>query len=368
MVRLVKGAYWDTEVKRAQMLGLTGYPVYTRKCNTDVSYLACAAKMLAAPEAFYGQFATHNAHTVATILERAKPGQAFEFQRLHGMGDELYAEVDRTPGPRVPRLCAGRQPRGPAALPRAPPARERRQHLVREPHRRRRRCRSRAWSSIPVTVAASHAREAQSEDPPAGRSLRRPPNSSGFVFADEAVSAPLLAALEPQLAKHRLEGQRRWWAARARTRHARRDPRSVERPAPSATSRKPMRRSSTRRSRAGGCRDDSRGGRARSGARARRRRARGEPRRADGAARARGGQDAARRAGRSARGGGLLPLLRAAGARAFRRARGAARADGRVERPLPRGPRALRVHQPVEFPARDLRGPGRRRLSPRATR
>jgi RHH-type proline utilization regulon transcriptional repressor/proline dehydrogenase/delta 1-pyrroline-5-carboxylate dehydrogenase len=64
MTRLVKGAYWDTEIKRSQVQGLAGYPVYTRKCNTDVSYLACAARMLAAPEAFYPQFATHNAHTV----------------------------------------------------------------------------------------------------------------------------------------------------------------------------------------------------------------------------------------------------------------------------------------------------------------
>ncbi|HEY4999980.1 MAG TPA: proline dehydrogenase family protein, partial [Usitatibacter sp.] len=93
MVRLVKGAYWDSEVKRAQTQGLAGYPVYTRKANTDVSYLACAAKILAAPEAFYGQFATHNAHTVATVLERAGAGQPFEFQRLHGMGEELYAQV-----------------------------------------------------------------------------------------------------------------------------------------------------------------------------------------------------------------------------------------------------------------------------------
>ena len=69
-VRLVKGAYWDTEVKRAQMQGLAGYPVYTRKANTDLSYLACAARIAAAGDAFYPQFATHNAHTVATILER----------------------------------------------------------------------------------------------------------------------------------------------------------------------------------------------------------------------------------------------------------------------------------------------------------
>jgi len=99
MTRLVKGAYWDTEIKRAQMHGFSGYPVFTRKSNTDVAYLACAAKMLARPEAFYCQFATHNAHTVATILERAgKAGGAagegqFEFQRLHGMGVELYEEV-----------------------------------------------------------------------------------------------------------------------------------------------------------------------------------------------------------------------------------------------------------------------------------
>ena len=92
MTRLVKGAYWDTEIKRAQMQGFTGYPVFTRKVNTDVSYLACAARMLAHPEVFYCQFATHNAHTVATIIERAGL-VPFEFQRLHGMGMELYDEV-----------------------------------------------------------------------------------------------------------------------------------------------------------------------------------------------------------------------------------------------------------------------------------
>ncbi len=99
--RLVKGAYWDTEIKRAQMQGLAGYPVFTRKVNTDVSYLACAAKMLAAPEAFYCQFATHNAHTVATILEwgrEAGARSAFEFQRLHGMGVELYDAVFKKSG------------------------------------------------------------------------------------------------------------------------------------------------------------------------------------------------------------------------------------------------------------------------------
>ena len=97
MLRLVKGAYWDTEIKRAQTQGLSGYPVFTRKNNTDVSYLACAAKLLAAPQAFYCQFATHNAHSISTIIERARNAGGlrsdFEFQRLHGMGEALYDAV-----------------------------------------------------------------------------------------------------------------------------------------------------------------------------------------------------------------------------------------------------------------------------------
>lgn len=96
MVRLVKGAYWDSEIKRAQVDGLEGYPVYTRKVHTDVSYLACARKLLAAPEAVYPQFATHNAHTLAAIYHLAGQnyyaGQ-YEFQCLHGMGEPLYSQV-----------------------------------------------------------------------------------------------------------------------------------------------------------------------------------------------------------------------------------------------------------------------------------
>lgn len=90
MVRLVKGAYWDMEVKRAQELGLKGYPVFTRKANTDVSYLACARKLFANTDAFYPQLATHNAHTISAVLEFAGNNRDFEFQRLHGMGEELY--------------------------------------------------------------------------------------------------------------------------------------------------------------------------------------------------------------------------------------------------------------------------------------
>ncbi|MGC2414421.1 MAG: bifunctional proline dehydrogenase/L-glutamate gamma-semialdehyde dehydrogenase PutA, partial [Stellaceae bacterium] len=93
MVRLVKGAYWDSEIKRAQERGLAGYPVFTRKVATDVSYLACAKRMFAAGGAFYPQFATHNAHTLAAILELAGDRADWEFQRLHGMGEALYAEV-----------------------------------------------------------------------------------------------------------------------------------------------------------------------------------------------------------------------------------------------------------------------------------
>ncbi len=94
MVRLVKGAYWDGEVKRAQELGLPGYPVFTHKHHTDISYLACAAALLRHSEQIYPQFATHNAGTIAAILQLAEGGAAgFEFQRLHGMGEGVYREV-----------------------------------------------------------------------------------------------------------------------------------------------------------------------------------------------------------------------------------------------------------------------------------
>src|SRR5471030_2479815 len=96
MIRLVKGAYCDSEIKRAQVDGLEDYPVYTRKVYTDVSYLACARKLLAVPNLIYPQFATHNAHTLAAIYQLAGnnyyPGQ-YEFQCLHGMGEPLYEQV-----------------------------------------------------------------------------------------------------------------------------------------------------------------------------------------------------------------------------------------------------------------------------------
>jgi len=103
-VRLVKGAYWDTEIKLAQELGLPGYPVFTRKLNTDISYLACAQFLLDHRDSFYPQFATHNAHTVVAILKMGlatgSSGKtpSFEFQRLHGMGGQLYQHVKKLHG------------------------------------------------------------------------------------------------------------------------------------------------------------------------------------------------------------------------------------------------------------------------------
>jgi RHH-type transcriptional regulator, proline utilization regulon repressor / proline dehydrogenase / delta 1-pyrroline-5-carboxylate dehydrogenase len=95
MIRLVKGAYWDSEIKRAQVDGLKDYPVFTRKAHTDLAYLVCAKRLLAASEAVYPQFATHNAHTLASIFQMAEAQQVtdYEFQCLHGMGEVLYNHV-----------------------------------------------------------------------------------------------------------------------------------------------------------------------------------------------------------------------------------------------------------------------------------
>ena len=92
-VRLVKGAYWDTEIKRAQEGGFENYPLFTRKVSTDISYLACARYMLSHRDRFYPQFATHNAQTLAAVTVMAGNDKRFEFQRLHGMGQQLYSNV-----------------------------------------------------------------------------------------------------------------------------------------------------------------------------------------------------------------------------------------------------------------------------------
>lgn len=100
MVRLVKGAYWDAEIKRAQVMGLDGFPVFTRKACSDVSFISCSTKLLNMTDRIYPQFATHNAHSVSAILEMAKVrGEAnYEFQRLHGMGESLHSQVMKESG------------------------------------------------------------------------------------------------------------------------------------------------------------------------------------------------------------------------------------------------------------------------------
>lgn len=92
-VRLVKGAYWDSEIKRAQEQGLESYPVFTRKASTDVSYIACIRRLFTHTRDIYPQFATHNAHTVAAVCALAPAEASYEFQRLHGMGEELYSQI-----------------------------------------------------------------------------------------------------------------------------------------------------------------------------------------------------------------------------------------------------------------------------------
>jgi RHH-type transcriptional regulator, proline utilization regulon repressor / proline dehydrogenase / delta 1-pyrroline-5-carboxylate dehydrogenase len=204
-LRLVKGAYWDTEIKRAQMQGFSNYPVFTRKQNTDVAFLACAARMLAAPQAFYCQFATHNAHAVSAILERARNGKAprhdFEFQRLHGMGDALYDEVIAAHA----AACRVYAPVG--------------SHEDLLPYLVRRLLENGANSSFVNRIADPNvAIDAVISDPIAAmeelsdRSNQRIPlpkclygavrmNSSGFSFADTHVVEKLNAAMAPELAR-----------------------------------------------------------------------------------------------------------------------------------------------------------------------
>ena len=132
MVRLVKGAYWDTEIKRAQERGLADYPVFTRKAMTDLCYLACVRRLLEARPRLYPQFATHNALTVASVIEDAGGVDGYEFQRLHGMGEALYQELRaELPDGELPRLCAGRRLCRSARLSGAAAVGERRQFVLR---------------------------------------------------------------------------------------------------------------------------------------------------------------------------------------------------------------------------------------------
>ena len=196
-VRLVKGAYWDMEIKRAQEQGLADFPVFTLKRNTDLSYLACARYLLAHCSRIYPQFATHNAHTVSYIHHHAS-GREFEFQRLYGMGEELYADVTDPQGLNIP--CRVYAPVG--------------AHEDLLPYLVRRLLENGANVSfinriadreIPLSELVSDPVDAVEQDNGTARHPRIPvppnlfrperKNSRGFNFADSADQAALLKSL-----------------------------------------------------------------------------------------------------------------------------------------------------------------------------
>ncbi len=328
MVRLVKGAYWDTEVKRTQERGLPDYPVFTRKAMTDLNYTDCVARLLAARPHLYPQFATHNALTVAGVIEQAGGVEGYEFQRLHGMGEALYEALIADTGV----ACRVYAPVG--------GHRDLLAYLV------RRLLENGANSSF-VSVAA---------DPsvPIGEILKRPQdwiadgaharhpriplprdlygarkNSMGVEFGDRVSLDALLAGVRNAAPLAGGEGRDR----RGRAERRRRGISPLERDA--------------------GC-----GSRRRT--RARRRSLRAEPRCAHRADAGRRRKNIGRCTRRGARGRRLLPLLRRTGAR-FARARADAGADRRDQRTASPRTWCVRLHQPVEFPARDLLRAGRRR-------
>ncbi|MBI2799452.1 MAG: bifunctional proline dehydrogenase/L-glutamate gamma-semialdehyde dehydrogenase PutA [Gammaproteobacteria bacterium] len=198
-VRLVKGAYWDAEIKHAQVHGLADYPVYTQKAATDLSYLVCAERLLAAAPAVFPQFATHNAHTIATILGLADPTARLEFQRLHGMGEAVYTAANEIYGHVLPVRVYG--PVG--------------NHRALLPYLLRRLLENGANSSFvnrfldranPVSaLVADPVVQMSSEKPkrhpaiPLPRDLFAPlrPNSSGVDWADRRVRAALVSSAPP---------------------------------------------------------------------------------------------------------------------------------------------------------------------------
>jgi RHH-type proline utilization regulon transcriptional repressor/proline dehydrogenase/delta 1-pyrroline-5-carboxylate dehydrogenase len=202
-VRLVKGAYWDAEIKHAQEQGLASYPVFTRKAYSDISYLACARQALEAGEALYLQFATHNAHTLASIIHFAGDRRDFEFQRLHGMGEELYAQVINPQ--RFNRPCRVYAPVG--------------SHEDLLPYLVRRLLENGSNTSFvnrivdeaipvdeiikdPIVTAQEHDCRPHSQIP-APADIFRPEraNSSGVNLADHNVAGKLLADMQPFRAK-----------------------------------------------------------------------------------------------------------------------------------------------------------------------
>ena len=201
-VRLVKGAYWDTEIKHGQELGLESYPVFTRKLHTDVSYLAVARRALDAGHRLYPQFATHNAHTLASILHYAGARRDYEFQRLHGMGEELYAEI--IDPEKYGRPCRVYAPVG--------------SHEDLLPYLVRRLLENGANTSFvnrivdesidvheivedPVSASAAHEYVPHPGIPAPADLFPDRQNSAGVNLPDRSVSAALLAAMDETLAR-----------------------------------------------------------------------------------------------------------------------------------------------------------------------
>ena len=332
MVRLVKGAYWDTEIKRAQERGLDDYPVFTRKAMTDLNYIACAQKLLTLRPRIFPQFATHNALTVATVLELAGNEDGFEFQRLHGMGEALYAQLSADRPNMAHRTYA---PVG--------SHRDLLAYLV------RRLLENGANSSF-VALAGDPA-------VPVTTLLRRPADiigtSANARHPNIRLPTRSLSAAAAEFARHRV-----------------RRPRGVERSGLGDRSQQPRcrrhhrcRSTSRRRRRHGGPRgiqvvEPNAGAAARRNPGQRRQPAGTTHRAFHRAVAARGRQDARRRAFGSPRGGRFLPLLCSIRPRTFRHGRNHAGADRREQCAGTARPRRVRRDIAVEFSAGDLHRPG----------
>ena len=189
MVRLVKGAYWDTEVKRAQERGLDDYPVFTRKAMTDLNYMACAERLLALRPRIFPQFATHNALTVASIVERAEGSRGLRVPAPAWHGRVALRPPDgEGPGRCLPDLCAGRRPSRPPRLPRPPPARERRQFVIRVGGGRSERS-----GRVPAAASGGDHRAAGGRPASAAAAAARPVRPRAPQLARRRVRSPALA-------------------------------------------------------------------------------------------------------------------------------------------------------------------------------
>ena len=356
-VRLVKGAYWDSEIKWAQEAGLAGYPVFTRKVNTDVAYLAAAKALLARPDCFYPQFATHNAHTIAAIATLAGD-RPYEFQRLYGMGEALHREVVRPES--LGKPCRIYAPVG--------GHRDLLAYLVRrllENGANTSFVNRLADDAAPIeAIVADPVEKAAALPEKANPAIPIPPdlfqperkNSLGLPLWDDLVREPLLAQMKRALADPATanpivsgrEVEEGGEVGRITSPHDRRVVIGVCRSAsPEAID------EALGAAKIASEDWDRRGGEARAALLDRAADLfEAEPRRSHGASGARGGQDACERASRSARSGGSSALFRGASAAELCRAQASQGPDRGGERTLPAWSRPVRLHLALEFPAR----------------